>query len=455
MEHVLDHPERAVARLAEQYRGTRTFPALVRALTQGHQQLEDALWSVLEGGLDGDLSPNLLWNTSFGVDTDGTGMPDGWSVYNNSAALEPVTPSAQAAGGVDGGPFLRIAWSVANTTTKGVYTNTAGRGGPAGGWSSGRWYTLSWWARASGTVVGKPMAIAWNANPNEQVAVSNPPLSPAWQRYAFAFRWTTSPLPGTSSGVIGELYVTVQSGAACLGALDFDQLQAEEAAAPTPYQPSEREQYRPALDAIGRIVGQPRDGRADDAYRIWLKARIRLNRSAGTGPDLIDTFAALTRGACRVNLNEQHPAAFALRLEGAPISASDVQPFVDVLRSAKAGGVRAILEWGHGAEADAFVLANGQVESTLAAASAAGATTVTLSSGAAFPAAAATVVVDAGTAAEIRAYATRSGNDLSLATPLASAHGAGALVVLLDEGDGKGLGDSTNSTTGGELAGAR
>jgi hypothetical protein len=40
------------------------------------------------------------------------------------------------------------------------------------------------------------------------------------------------------------------------------------------------------LDILGRIVGQPRSGRDNDTYRLWIKARIAVNRGSGTIPEL-------------------------------------------------------------------------------------------------------------------------------------------------------------------------
>lgn len=42
------------------------------------------------------------------------------------------------------------------------------------------------------------------------------------------------------------------------------------------------------LDRFGAIVGEPRLGRADERYRLWIKARGRANRSAGRADDLLE-----------------------------------------------------------------------------------------------------------------------------------------------------------------------
>jgi len=42
------------------------------------------------------------------------------------------------------------------------------------------------------------------------------------------------------------------------------------------------------VDALGRIVGEKRDGRGDTAYKKGISLRIRVNRSKGRAVDLLD-----------------------------------------------------------------------------------------------------------------------------------------------------------------------
>src|SRR6266705_5722859 len=42
------------------------------------------------------------------------------------------------------------------------------------------------------------------------------------------------------------------------------------------------------LDILGAIVGEARQGREDPIYRIWIKVRIKVNRSFGKPTDIID-----------------------------------------------------------------------------------------------------------------------------------------------------------------------
>ncbi len=48
------------------------------------------------------------------------------------------------------------------------------------------------------------------------------------------------------------------------------------------------------LDAIGRLVGEPRLGKLDPAYRIAIRLRIFINGSKGTPEDIIHIARELT-----------------------------------------------------------------------------------------------------------------------------------------------------------------
>lgn len=48
------------------------------------------------------------------------------------------------------------------------------------------------------------------------------------------------------------------------------------------------------LDVIGRLVGEPREGRADDLFKLWIAARILINASTGTRNEIIRCLRAVT-----------------------------------------------------------------------------------------------------------------------------------------------------------------
>jgi hypothetical protein len=108
------------------------------------------------------------------------------------------------------------------------------------------------------------------------------------------------------------------------------------------------------LDVLGRIVGQPREGRTDAVYRVWILARVRLNKGSGRPEDILQIFAAVTQGLTTLELEEQYPAGFVLRIGLSPAVAA--QELATLLHLAKAGGVRAIIEAPNDVPANTFTL---------------------------------------------------------------------------------------------------
>lgn len=98
------------------------------------------------------------------------------------------------------------------------------------------------------------------------------------------------------------------------------------------------------LDVLGTIVGEARQGLDDDTYRERIRARIKLNESAGTVGQILEIFALLQPDQI-LHLRDEHPAAFSLTLDGGPITADDASLLAGFLREARAAGVRGILIW--------------------------------------------------------------------------------------------------------------
>jgi hypothetical protein len=107
------------------------------------------------------------------------------------------------------------------------------------------------------------------------------------------------------------------------------------------------------LDEYGRIVNQPREGRIDDTYRLWIKTRVKINRSSGTIPEIIDIFTALVNGTSSVTLSEEFPAAFTLTM-GASTFAIDPVESNSILQKVKPAGVRAVFVSPTTADATSF-----------------------------------------------------------------------------------------------------
>ena len=69
------------------------------------------------------------------------------------------------------------------------------------------------------------------------------------------------------------------------------------------------------LDKIGVLVGQPRQGLLDDIFRLWLKARIRVNRSSGSNKDMYQV-AELVLGTTIAIYLEHIPVGHLLHVPG-------------------------------------------------------------------------------------------------------------------------------------------
>lgn len=163
---------------------------------------------------------NLLKNSGFEADANGDGVADNWSVYNNSPSTEPTV--ALIIPGIGGGKAQRVQWGTNNSTVKGV--QQVGTSSPA--FLAGQWYTWTCSARASGTNVGKFLGFQWNSpGPSQTLAISNPPLTTSFQRYAFQLFWNVGLVP------LAEIHCSISGAAAgvvtlaaTFGTLDFDQV---------------------------------------------------------------------------------------------------------------------------------------------------------------------------------------------------------------------------------------
>lgn len=98
------------------------------------------------------------------------------------------------------------------------------------------------------------------------------------------------------------------------------------------------------LDVLGRIVGEPRRGRDDDVYRVWIGARNMVSRSSGTTSEMLAIARRIIAPTDVIRLEEYYPAAFVVRLEGTFTLDSGYQ-IAFMLRQAKAAGVLFQMTW--------------------------------------------------------------------------------------------------------------
>lgn len=98
------------------------------------------------------------------------------------------------------------------------------------------------------------------------------------------------------------------------------------------------------LNVIGRIVKQEREGSSDADYRIRIRAKVLVNRSSGTINEIIDIFELLatdsTLTGAVVHVTESPPAQMQLRFSGVTLDDDQVRRLTNLLRQAKAAGVR-------------------------------------------------------------------------------------------------------------------
>lgn len=98
------------------------------------------------------------------------------------------------------------------------------------------------------------------------------------------------------------------------------------------------------LDILGRIVGQPRNGMSDEIYRLWIKARILINRSWGSAPQILEVLRLATGEDPLYHLVQMPPAAFELWVNTS-MDDENAQAVASIVQSIKAAGVRSQTTW--------------------------------------------------------------------------------------------------------------
>lgn len=96
------------------------------------------------------------------------------------------------------------------------------------------------------------------------------------------------------------------------------------------------------LDGFGSIVGQAREGKNDDDYRLAIKAKIQLNLSEGTTEDIIDILRAAL-GLFTVEVVEYFPAAFTAELVEPLDPSTNPNVLAVILNSGRSAGVKSVL----------------------------------------------------------------------------------------------------------------
>ena len=100
------------------------------------------------------------------------------------------------------------------------------------------------------------------------------------------------------------------------------------------------------MDQIGLIVGEPRNGLTDDAYRPYLRGRIATNRSEGTTEDIIGVLRLVINDPTyTISVVREGVATLRVLITGATTTDAFAGTLFAFLQDAISAGVRGILEW--------------------------------------------------------------------------------------------------------------
>ena len=206
------------------------------------------------------------------------------------------------------------------------------------------------------------------------------------------------------------------------------------------------------LDVIGRVVGEARNGRSDDDYRRFVRARVATNRSSGTVEEILNIMdLVLNDSAATIVNNQFFPAAFHIVVQDAAVTDTIAEIAAQFALEASADGVRVIVETAEDVDAEmmTFPLECTFADGIIAALS----TTINVDDTSDFPATG-TVKLSEGLAVEEDfTYTSKTATSFTGAVGTANAHEDNAAVVLTTS-VGKGLGDDAVPATGGKFANA-
>lgn len=88
------------------------------------------------------------------------------------------------------------------------------------------------------------------------------------------------------------------------------------------------------LDGLGWIVGEPRKGRQDDQYRLWVRARIALNRTNGKIGDSLRLVRLVLESGATVRYVPEYPAGYRIEIENSAVALSELYALLNEARPA-------------------------------------------------------------------------------------------------------------------------
>lgn len=117
------------------------------------------------------------------------------------------------------------------------------------------------------------------------------------------------------------------------------------------------------LELLGRVVGQERVGDTDDVFRLFIKVRIRINRSHGKAVDIIEVGRLATDGRTS-KFYPLYPASYVLDvIEPLDATLAPLAAYIaSLLAEATAAGVESSLHWSDDPEDETFAFATGDEE---------------------------------------------------------------------------------------------
>lgn len=88
------------------------------------------------------------------------------------------------------------------------------------------------------------------------------------------------------------------------------------------------------LTAVGELVGEPRLGRSDELYRLWIQARVRINRTQGTIPDSYHLIRLIAGDSAQITYLPLYPAAYSIEVNGTDVDPTELYKLLDAVRPA-------------------------------------------------------------------------------------------------------------------------
>lgn len=116
------------------------------------------------------------------------------------------------------------------------------------------------------------------------------------------------------------------------------------------------------LNILGAIVGQAREDRDNDTYKLWIRGRILVNLSSGTPEELIEIISFLAGLATgELEYTEYYPAGFTLEIL-TDATGLDLSSLSLLLTEARPACVESSIVYTEETYSESFVFSSGDTE---------------------------------------------------------------------------------------------